>query len=438
MPMPMEFETAWEKIIHEKVDTSSDLVVLTKADIESTTGNELRLMAKVDFSADLPAALREHGYFILPVKNGEYVLIRGNGYHVLESLPEPPTVFRPQLDFELETLGVGDSESQHLDYSFNVGLIEHFASTSGLRQTIRNRKRMPAIDFSVGNVGPIHVSAGVQVEVDLGCEGRNDVVLIEAKTGEPKDFIIRQLFYPYRKWRLEIPKKKTRPWFFCSQEIAGKRLYKFWEYEFEDDKQYQSLKLKRGESFLVEPKKAQLSVEDLLNIHAKIRPAKEKWDVPQADSFWRVAEMPLLVEQGINNANKVAKHYEFAPRQSSYYREASEFLGLISLNKKVHIYELTDLGQEYVKLPADERRQLLAGLLANFPPMRAALQLLAGSGGAGVDKKRIVELMKLLEQKGKISGSTPGRRAQTIMAWLHWLQKFTGAVQTTELGFTLR
>src|ERR1017187_3155166 len=242
MPMVMPFEEAWEKLVHERVDTASDLVTLTKHDIESVTGNELRLMAKMDSIADLPAALRRHGYFVLPVKNGEYVLVRGNGYHALEKLPEPPTVFRPRLDFELETLGVGDSESQHLDYCFNVGLVEGFAKLTGLRQTICGRKRMPAIEFHVGQVGPIQVKAGVQVETDLGCEGRSDIVLVEAKVGAPADFIARQLFYPYRKWRLEIPQKRIRPWFFCSTEIASKRLYRFWEYEFTDEGQYQSLK----------------------------------------------------------------------------------------------------------------------------------------------------------------------------------------------------
>ncbi len=434
MPMPMPFEEAWEKLVCEKVDTTADLVMLTKKDIESTTGNELRLMAKVDFSADLPKALQRHGYFILPVKNGEYVLVRGNGYHALEKLPEPPTIFRPQLDFELETLGVGDSEAQHLDYSFNVGLIENFAGTSGLRQTIRNRKRMPAIDFFVGNVGPIQVNAGVQVEVDSGCEGRNDVVLIEAKTGEPRDFIVRQLFYPYRKWRLEMPKKTTRPLFFCSLEIAGKRLYKFWEYEFTDDGQYQSLRLKRGESFLVEPDKKHLTVEELLRTHGAGRASGQLWDVPQADSFWRVAEIPLLVAQGINTSNKVAKHYGFDLRQSSYYRQAAEFLGLVRQEKNFN-YALTDLGNEYVNLPADERRRLLAGLLAHFPPMRAALELSARAGAQGIGKK---EIAVLLERYSKITSSTPARRASTILAWLDWLRMFAGAVKTTELGFTIR
>ncbi|HZI32443.1 MAG TPA: hypothetical protein VFF11_08875, partial [Candidatus Binatia bacterium] len=216
----MPFEAAWEKLVAERVDTRRDFVCLTKADIESVTGNELRLMAKMDSSTDVPAALRRHGYFILPVKNGEYVLVRGNGFHALENLPDPPTVFRPQLDFDLMTLSVGNSEMQHLDYCFNVGLFEHFAEVMGLRQTIRGRKRMPAIEFSIGRLGPILVKAGVQVEVDSGCEGRNDVVLVEAKSERPPDFIVRQLFYPYRKWRREIPQKRIRPWFFCSREVG--------------------------------------------------------------------------------------------------------------------------------------------------------------------------------------------------------------------------
>jgi hypothetical protein len=433
--MVMPFEAAWEKLVQERVDTKADLVTLTKGDIESVTGNELRLMAKVDYSSELPKALQRHGYFILPVRNGDYVLVRGNGYHVLEKLPEPPTIFRPQLDFELESLGIGDSESQHLDYSYNVGLLERFANTTGLRQTIRGRKRMPAIEFKVGGVGPIQVKAGVQVEVDLGCEGRTDIVLIEAKVGKPEDFIVRQLFYPYRKWRLEIPQKRIRPWFFCSLEVSGKRLYKFWEYKFADEGQYLSLRFERGESFLVEPEKNRLSVADLLRTHVAARPHLQEWDVPQADTFSRVAEMPLLVEQGINTSAKVAKHYDFDPRQSSYYRQAAEFLGLLHLNSKAHLYELTDLGCEYVRLPADERRQLLAGLLAHFPPVRAALELSARSRGREVSRQ---EIASLIQRNATISKTTPARRSATVLAWLRWLQQATGAVQMTELGFVVQ
>jgi len=431
--MLMPYEAAWERLVAERVDTRRDLVVVSKADIESVTGNELRLMAKMDSLADVPAALRRHGYFILPIKNGEYVLVRGNGFHKLENLPEPPTVFRPQLDFDLMTLGVGDSEMQHLDYCYQIGLFEKFAGVAGLRQTIRGRKRMPTIHFSVGRLGPIHVHAGVQVEVDSGCEGRDDIVLIEGKGGQPPDFIVRQLFYPYRKWRHEIPQKRIHPWFFCSHEVAGRRLYRFWEYAFANDEQYQSLTLRRGEAFFVEPRRTRLTVEELLRAHAA-RPATRLWDVPQADSFWRVAEMPLLVEQGINTSGKVAAHYEFDPRQSSYYRQAAEYLRLLSLDKKTNIYQLTDLGREYVSRSADERRELLAGLLAQFPPMRATLELSARSGGRGIGR---AEITALIARHSAIGKSTPARRAATLLAWLDWLKSSTGAVQKTELGFSV-
>lgn len=434
MPMVMPYEAAWEKLVAERVDTRRDLAVLTKADIESVTGNELRLMAKMDSSADVPAALRRHGYFILPIKNGGYVLVRGNGFHALENLPEPPTIFRPQLDFDLMTLSVGDSEMQHLDYCYNIGLFEKFADVTGLRQTIRGRKRMPSIEFSVGNLGPIRVQGGVQVEVDSGCEGRDDIVLIEGKGGQPPDFIVRQLFYPYRKWRHEIPQKRVRPWFFCSNEVAGRRLYRFWEYAFADDAQYQSLTLLRGEAFFVEPHRARLTVDDLLRAHTSRRADSRLWDVPQADSFWRVAEIPMLVEQGINTSGRVAEHYAFDPRQSSYYRQAAEFLGLVSLDKKTNLYRLTDLGSEYVSRGADERRQLLAGLLAQFPPMRATLELSAKAGERGIGRG---EVTTLIARHSTIGKSTPSRRASTILAWLRWLQAATGAVQERDERFSL-
>jgi hypothetical protein len=93
------------------------------------------------------------------------------------------------------------------------------------------------------------------------------------------------------------------------------------------------------------------------------------------------------------------------------------------------------LGNEYVDLAADERRQLLAGLLARFSPMRAALELSAKAGAAGIGRKQIAEM---IERNSKISSSTPGRRASTILHWLQWLKQATGAVKQTELGFAAR
>jgi hypothetical protein len=119
-------------------------------------------------------------------------------------------------------------------------------------------------------------------------------------------------------------------------------------------------------------------------------------------------------------------------------------------------YILTDLGREYVKRPADERRQLLAGLLANFPPMRAVLELSAKAGGRGVSQKQaesdessltrsghanppsFAAIADVIERHSDIRETTPARRASTLLAWLHWWQSATGAVEVTQTGFTLR
>ena len=140
------------------------------------------------------------------------------------------------------------------------------------------------------------------------------------------------------------------------------------------------------------------------------------------------------MEQGIDNSAKVAAYYQFDPRQSSYYRQAAEFLGLLRLDDDKR-YRLTDFGREYVTRPADERRKLLAGLLANFPPMRAVLELSSKAGTHSVSKKQITDL---IARHSAISKSTPARRASTLLAWLHWLQSATGAVEVSQIGFSLR
>jgi hypothetical protein len=173
----------------------------------------------------------------------------------------------------------------------------------------------------------------------------------------------------------------------------------------------------------------------LTAVVAGTRRDKRYWDVPQADTFARVAELPMLIEQAIDTSAKVAVHYKFDPRQSSYYRQAAEFLGLVRLDEKEHRYILTDLGHEYVNRPADERRQLVAGILANFPPMRAVLELSAKAGTCGVSRKQIAEL---IERHSDIRKTTPSRRASTLLAWLHWLESATGAVEVSQTGFSLR
>ena len=49
-----------------------------------------------------------------------------------------------------------------------------------------------------------------RMEIDGGYEGVNSLALVEAKNVVAEDFLVRQLYYPYRLWKSKIT-KKVRP-----------------------------------------------------------------------------------------------------------------------------------------------------------------------------------------------------------------------------------
>jgi hypothetical protein len=100
---------------------------------------------------------------------------------------------------------------QHLDYAYATSLIRTFLEDNILVLTIRGRKYTPSFRFYVNKYN-LEVK-GVQTEVDAGFEGKEKVVLIEAKNRQESNVIIRQLYYPYRQWQ-QVTKKKVIPIFF--------------------------------------------------------------------------------------------------------------------------------------------------------------------------------------------------------------------------------
>jgi hypothetical protein len=109
--------------------------------------------------------------------------------------------------------------------------------------TIRGRKYTPEFSFIVGE-HKISVS-GVQTEVDAGYEGKNQVVLVEAKNSETKNTIIRQLYYPFRQWQNHT-KKKVITLFF---ERSDSNIYSIWQFEFKDENNYNSIVLAKSKKF---------------------------------------------------------------------------------------------------------------------------------------------------------------------------------------------
>ena len=135
---------------------------------------------------------------------------------------------------------------QHLDYAYAASLIRTFMEDPSLVLTIRGRKYTPDFEFKVGKQ-VIKVSS-VQTEVDAGYEGKNQVVLIEAKNFIATNIIIRQLFYPFRQWQ-EQTKKKVITLFF--DKASDEDVYSIWQFEFKDPNNYNSIQLVKSEKFRI-------------------------------------------------------------------------------------------------------------------------------------------------------------------------------------------
>ncbi len=78
---------AWEKLFdHLKLNSKLDdegIVFLKATDIKKISTREPRLMCKFDDRESRPKILKNNQITILPVLNGEYALIRGDGYQNL-------------------------------------------------------------------------------------------------------------------------------------------------------------------------------------------------------------------------------------------------------------------------------------------------------------------------------------------------------------------
>ena len=101
-------------------------------DFDRTSEKEVRILCKQDSRESRPLPFRERGLFILPVKNGHYVIVKGEGYVDVPPIQSPLQEYRSEFPFKLETTEIGNSEMQHLDRAYALSLIRHFSNDESL------------------------------------------------------------------------------------------------------------------------------------------------------------------------------------------------------------------------------------------------------------------------------------------------------------------
>ena len=251
----MANNNSWKKIFDDnqilKHDFSKSPFYLSAKDIKKSVQNfkntsekEVRILCKMDTRESVPDVMKGQGLILLPVKNGYYVIVKGEGYVDIPDIEGKAEIYNTKLDFDLDTTKIGDSEMQHLDFAYASSLIRTFMQDPTLVLTIRGRKYTPQFSYKIGN--QLIETQGVQTEVDAGYEGKDKIVLIEAKNSSTKNTIIRQLYYPYRQWS-EHTSKKVFLLFFEKRVDE----YLIWQYEFQDKDNYNSIKLVKSKKYKI-------------------------------------------------------------------------------------------------------------------------------------------------------------------------------------------
>jgi uncharacterized FlgJ-related protein len=121
--------------------------------------------------------------------------------------------------------------------------------------------------------------------------------------------------------------------------------------------------------------------------------------------------------------------FGFVKRQSSYYRQAEEILGLVEQDKNK--YKLTSRGEEYLRLATEKKSIFICKLLLEFPLINDIFIDISTEKNKVISKQQIIEQ---LEKKSHLSGSTLGRQTQTIISWFKWIKNNLGVIEVDKNG----
>src|SRR5690606_22199093 len=380
---------------------------------------EARLMTKFDFKSQLPKIFLNNNLSILPISRGSYVISDFDTFKDFENNDMEIS----KIDFPnyLESIDFNNitSETTALNCAYVSGIIEDFVQDEELKPTVSGRMSSLSFDFNINSKKTllnINVNNS-QIEIDGGYEGVESLSLIEAKNSISKDFLIRQVYYPYRLWESKIS-KKVRPLFLT----YSNGIFHFKEYVFEDLAHYNSIKLIREKKYAI--RDGAINLEIIQKILNQVEIVKEpEIPFPQADSFERVINLcELLNENKILNREYITDNYDFNVRQTNYYTDAGRYLGLIDKkqeNGEVN-YFLTENGQELFNLSIIARQQRFIELILSHLVFSKTLSFYFRKGESP-NKEEIIDIMKESNLFNVGSESTFERRSSTILSWINWI-----------------
>lgn len=384
---------------------------------------EPRLMTKFDHRVNLPAVFSDNGLAILPVTRGDYVISSFEAYKEFEA--PSGKVQRVSVPAYLQSLMPQFlvSEAISLNCAHACGILSDFLEDEAIVPTVSGRMGSGDFAFDIdtaSGVKRLSVSNS-QIEIDAAYEGIHSLSLFEAKRDLSDDFLVRQLYYPFRVWSGRVA-KPVKPVFL----IFSNGVFYLYQYRFADPGNYNSLELVKQKNYMIGTEIALADLESLLNT---ARPAREP-DIPfpQANSMARLINLIELLYAKPMAKDEITSRYGFDSRQTNYYTDAGRYLDLVERTRDSErntIFRLSPLGRRVMEMPFRERQLAIAAQILRHRAFKDTLQLRLRCGEMP-DAAAIVRLMKGAELYHVDADSTYYRRSSTIAGWVNWMLGLAG------------
>ena len=413
-------DTAWEKLfdkyqILDRVDRDGQFQISASQIKEF---REPRLMTKFDHRVNLPAIFRKHNLAILTVTRGDYVISSFSAYQDFEA-PEAE-VQRISVPAHLQSLMPKFlvSEAIALNCANACGILSDFLEDEALVPTVSGRMSSGGFAFRIDTaLGPKTVSVDhAQIEIDAAYEGLRCLSLFEAKRDLSDDFLIRQLYYPFRVWSGRVTKPVKTVFLIFSNGV-----FYLYQYQFEEPGYYNSLRLVKQKNYVIATQITRSDIERLLRTVPQV--PEPEVSFPQANSMSRIVNLMELLYERPMTRQEITSEYAFDERQTNYYTDAGRYLELIDKGRDETggiLFRLSPQGRRMMGLEYRERQLAIAAQILKHRVFHQTLKLHLESGEMP-DTQQVVRIMKQSHLYHVEAESTYVRRSSTVTGWINWI-----------------
>lgn len=379
---------------------------------------EPRLMTKFDHMVNLPEPFSENGLAILPISRGDYVISSFSAYQTFEeSYGETKRITIPAYIQSLMPQFLV-SESIALNCAAACGILTDFLEDDHIVPTVSGRMGSGSFNFQIEtSMGIKDISVrNSQIEIDAAYEGIHYLSLFEAKRDISEDFLVRQLYYPFRVWSNRIT-KPVKPVFL----IFSNGVFSLYEYQFTVPGNYNSLQLMKQRNYVIE---TEITASDIQNILKTVQIIPESpISFPQANRMSRIINLVELLNEHPMTKAEITSEYAFDSRQTNYYTDAGRYLGLINkrrLENENIVFQLSDAGKHIMTLAYRERQLAIVTQILKHRAFNETLRTCLRCGEMP-DVETVIRIMKQSHLYRMGAESTFFRRSSTIIGWLNWL-----------------